>query len=234
MLDALGQRQFDLYDVSNAEWRAMSRRQQEELVTHQNRRGAVDHHLGSTYFGSAVLADAVKRGHELYVSMTSEQRREVLHPRHLDQWLEDRRVITIVAHDLDLEEPLPDYLQPKSYRIPDEGPSPHWPRPVQLTVSISLDAPLERVVGELRNLIGGLHAPAARRPRRLSATRRSREKYDDDQVATMILWYYRQAAGEPLKQLAINAAGPTARHVAGTQAKILRQLRWFRRELGIA
>ncbi len=234
VLDALGRRQLDLYDVSDAEWQKMSPRQQAELVRHQNQRQALNHNLGPTYVGSSALKDAVTHAHELYVAMTPEQRRTVLHPRHLDQWLADRRVVTIVARDFNLGAPLPGYLLPKSYRISDEGPSSDWLPPVYLTISINLDAPLESVAGELRNLIAGLHAPTTRRPRRRSSTRRSREKYDDDQLAAMIQWYYRRAAGEPLKELAIKAAGQTVRHVAAAQSKILRQLRWFRRELGIA
>ena len=234
VLDALGQRQFDLYDVSHAQWRAMSPRQQAALVNHQNRRAAADHSLGPTYLGSPALEQAVSRAHAFYIAMTPEQRRTVLHPRHLDSWIADRKVLTIVARDLERDDPLPDDLLPKSYTVADEGPSPDWPRPVQLTVAVSLDAPLHRVVRELENLIEGLHAPAGRRPRRRSATRPSREKYEDEEIAHMIGWYYRRAAGEPLKQLASAAAGPTARHVAGAQTKILRQLRWFRRELGIA
>jgi hypothetical protein len=34
--------------------------------------------------------------------------------------------------------------------------------------------------------------------------------------------------------MAIEAAGPTARHVAATRSAMLRQLRWFRHEVGIA
>jgi hypothetical protein len=85
--------------------------------------------------------------------MTPEQRRTILHSRHLDRWPVERQVVTILAGDLDLDE------------------------------------------SRLRNLIAGLHAPAARRPRLPTSTRPSREKYNDDQVAAMIVWYYRQAAG---------------------------------------
>jgi len=234
VLEALGQRQFDLDDVSDTEWRAMSPRQQAELVKQQNRHAAADHHLGPTYLGAPALKEAVDTAHKLYIGMTPEQRRTVLHPRHLDSWLADRRILTIVARDLELDESLPNYLLPKSYSIADEGPSPGWPRPVQLTVKVSLDAPLHRVVRELENLIEGLHAPPARRPRRRSATRPSREKYEDVEIAAMIGWYYRQASGESIKQLAIEeATGSTARHVDAARTKLLRQLRWLKRELGI-
>ena len=234
VMEALGHRQFDLYSLSDAEWRRMSRRQQDELLRHQNRSQQLDHNLGPRYFASPVLERSVRRAHKLYVAMTAEQRRKVVHPQHLDQWLDDRRAVTIVARDLESSEPLPTYLQPPSYAIPDGGPSPARPGGVYLTVSLNLDTPLQSVLRAVQDLISGLHAPAARRPRRGASPRPSRTKYDDDDVARIIEWYYRQGAGTSLKQLAIEAAGPTARHVAATRSAILRQLRWFRRELGIA
>jgi hypothetical protein len=169
----------------------------------------------------------------MYVDMTPERRRQTLHPKHLDAWLDDRRVITIVASDLEFG-PLPDYILPDSHRIPDTGPAPQWPPPICLTVAINLDAPLQRVLVSIENIVAALHAPAARRSRRGSSLRPTREKYDDDDVAKIIEWYYRRAAGEPLKLLVAEVAGPRARHVDATRTKILRQLRWFRRELGIA
>ena len=234
VMEALGHRQFDLYSLSDAEWRRMSRRQQAELLRHQNLSQQLDHNLGPRYFSSRVIERSVRRAHKLYVGMTADQRRKVVHPQHLDQWLDDRRAVTIVARDLESSEPLPAHLQPPSYAIPDEGPSPDRPTGVYLTVSINLETPLESVLTAVQDLIAGLHAPATRRPRRGASPRRSREKYTDDEVASMIDWHYRQAAGVPLKQLAIEAAGPTARHVAAARSRILRQLRWFRREVGIA
>jgi hypothetical protein len=233
ILDAVGHRQFDLWSISRAEWRTMSPRQRADLIKHQNLSDRSDHKLGPSYLMSPTLERAVTRARDLYARMTPERRRKTLHPKHLDHWLASRRVITIVARDLD-EGPLPDYLLSKSHRIPDEGPAPTWPRSVWLTLAINLDASLQRVLDAVEDLVVALHAPAARRPRRGSSPRVSREKYDDDHVASMIEWYYRQAAGEPLKQLAIETAGPTARHVEAMRTKILRQLRWFRRELGIA
>lgn len=234
VMEALGHRQFDLYSLSDAEWRRMSRRQQAELLRHQNRSQLVDHNLGPRYFASPALERAARRAHDIYLAMTAEQRREVLHPRHLDQWLDDRRAVTIVASDLQTTERLPEFLLPPSYAIPDPGPLPARSAGIYLTVSLNLDTPLQGVLGAVQDLITGLHAPAARRPRRESSPRPSRNKYDDDDVARIIEWYYRHAAGESLKQMAIDSAGPTARHVAAMRSAILRQLRWFRRELGIA
>jgi hypothetical protein len=212
----------------------MSPRQQAELVRHQNRSLQSDHNLGPSYFTSSTLERAVQRAHDLYVKMTPEQRRQTLHPRHLDQWIEERRPVTIVARDLESNGPLPTFLQPASHALPDEGPSLNRPVGVYLTVSINLETPLQTVLSAVEDLITGLHAPAARRPRRESSPRPSRNKYDDGDVARIIEWYYRQAAGASLKQLAIEAAGPTARHVEAMRNAILRQLRWFRREVGIA
>ena len=234
VMDALSGRQFDLYTLSNTEWRRMSRRQQVDIVRQHNRSQRLDHTLGPRYFDSPTLTRAVQRAHDLYLAMTPEQRRQVLHPKHLDQWLADRWVLTIVARDLEDAEPVPDSLRPASYAIADEGPSPTWLGGVYLTVSINLEAPLQTVWRAVEDLIAGLHAPAARRPRRGSSPRPRRQKYDDDDVARMIAWYYQQGAGASLKHLAIEAAGPTARHVAATRSTILRQLRWFRCELGIA
>jgi hypothetical protein len=233
VLEALERRQFDLYIISKAEWRTMTPRQRENLIKHQNRRGRSDHFLGPTYLMSPRLEGAVEHARSLYLSMTPEQRRKTLHPRHLDSWLENRRVITLVDRDLD-DGPLPDYLLPASHRIPDEGPSPNWPRSACLTLALNLDASVQSVLRAVEDLVTAMHAPAARRPRRRSSARPTREKYEDDHVASMIDWYYRQAAGEPLKQLVAEMAGPTARHVDAMRTKILRQLRWFRRELGIA
>jgi hypothetical protein len=234
VMEALGQRQFDLYSLSDAEWRRMSRRQQVELLRHQNRSQQVDHSLGPRYFASPALERSVRRAHDLYLAMTAEQRREVLHPQHLDQWLDDRRAVTIIARDFETRDALPTYLLPPSYAIPDEGPSPARFGGVYLTVSLNLETPLQGVLTAVQDLITGLHGPAARRPRPGASPRPNRNKYDDDDVARIIEWYYRQAAGESLKHLAIEAAGPTARHVAATRSAILRQLRWFRQELGIA
>jgi hypothetical protein len=234
VMEALGRRQFDLHSLSDAEWRRMSCRQQAELLRHQNRSQRLDHELGPRYFASPALERAVRRAHEMYVAMTPEQRRTVLHPKHLDQWLDERRAVTIVASDLESSEPLPAYLLPPSYAIPDEGSQPHRPASVYLTVSINLDTPRQGVLGAVEDLITGLHAPAARRPRRGASPRPGRNKYNDDDVARMIELYYRQATGESLKQLTIEAAGPKARHIAAKQSAMLRQLRWFRRELGIA
>ena len=142
--------------------------------------------------------------------------------------------MTIIASDLETREQVPAHVRPLSYKILDEGPQPDRSAGVYLTVSINLETPLQRVVTAVQNLIAGLHAPAARRPRRGSSPRPGRNKFDDDDVARIIEWYYRQGAGASLKQLAIEAAGPTARHVAATRSAILRQLRWFRREIGIA
>jgi hypothetical protein len=50
---------------------------------------------------SPALERAVTRARDLYVRMTPEQRCKTLHPKHLDHWLANRRVITIVARDLD-------------------------------------------------------------------------------------------------------------------------------------
>jgi hypothetical protein len=233
-MNALDDRQFDLYDVSTAEWQAMSLRQRAELIKHQNDNAQMDHNFGPTYFASQELCDAIDSAHVLYVKMSPEQRRTVAHPRNLDQWLNDRRIVTIVARDLDLDAPMPEELRPESYRISDDGPQPVRATRLNLTVAISLDAPLKSVIDAVRDLITGLHGPAARRPRRAGAVRRDREKYDDDEIAKMIDWYYRHAAGEPLKQLAIASAGPTAEHVKAMQSKILRQMRWLRRDLGIA
>ena len=210
----------------------MSPRQRDNLITYQHHQDRSDHFLGSTYLMSPRLEAAVERARRLYVAMTPEQRRKTLHPKHLDNWLDNRRVITIVACDLD-DGPRPDYLLPKSHRVPDEGPSPNWPRSACLTLALNLDAPVQRVLRAVEDLVAAMHAPAARRPRRRSSARPSREKYEDNDLANMIEWYYRRAAGEPLKHLAIEAAGPTAREVDATRTKILRQLVWFRRELGI-
>jgi hypothetical protein len=120
-MEALGHRQFDLYSLSDAEWRRMSRRQQAELLKHQNRSQQIDHSLGQSYLPSPALERAVRRAHDMYLVMRPEQRRTVLHPRHLDQWLDDRRAVTIIASDLETTEPLPEYLLPPSYAIPDEG-----------------------------------------------------------------------------------------------------------------
>jgi hypothetical protein len=233
ILDAVGHRQFDLWSIWRAEWRAMSPRQRADLIKHQNLSDRSDHKLGPSYLMSPALERAVTRARDLYVRMTPEQRRKTLHPKHLDHWLENRRVITIVARDFD-DGPLPDFLLPKSHRIRDEGPAPTWQRSVSLTLAINLDASLQSVLDAVEDLIVALHAPAARRPRRGSSSRLSREKYDDDGLANMIEWYYRRAAGESLKQLVAETTGPTARHVTATRTKILRQIRWFRRELGIA
>jgi hypothetical protein len=233
-MEALGHRQFDLYSLSNAEWRRMSQQQQADLIRQQNRSQQADHSLGPRYFATPALERAVQHAHALYIEMTPDQRRKVVHPQYLDHWLDDRRAVTIVASDLESSEPLPAYLQPPSYAIPDEGPSPARRGGVYLTVSLNLDTPLQSVLRAVQDLITGLHAPAARRPRRGASPRPSRTKYDDDDVARIIEWYYRQGAGTSLKQLAIEAAGPTARHVAATRSAILRQLRWFRRELVIA
>jgi hypothetical protein len=234
VMEALGHRQFDLYALSDPEWRRMSRRQQADLLKHHNRSQQRDHHLGTRYFAAPALERAVRRAHEMYVAMTPKQRRTVLHPRHLDQWLHDRRPVTIVASDLPTTKPLPEYLRPPSYAIPDEGPLPARPGGVYLAVSLNLETPLQSVLAAVQDLITGLHAPPARRPRRGSSPRPMRNKFDDHDVARIIEWYYRHAAGESLKHLAIEAAGPTARHVAATQSAILRQLRWFRQEVGIA
>ena len=233
VLEALGQRQFDLYTLSESDWSAMSPGQRTALINHQNRSLLQDHSLGPSYLLAPALERAVDRARTLYVDMTPEQRRHTLHPKHLDAWLDDRRVITIVAKDLDVG-PLPDFLLPDSHRIPDTGPTPQWPRPVCLSVAINLDAPLQRVLASIEDLVRALHPSAARRSRRGMSLRPMREKYDDDDVAKIIEWYYRRAVGEPLKLLVAEAAGPKARHVDATRTKILRQLRWFRREFGIS
>ncbi len=233
VLDALSHRQFDLYDISRADLLAMSPQQRSDLIKHQNASALRDHNLGPSYLTSPALESAVERARDLYVRMTPEQRRKTLHPRHLDDWLEHRRVIRIIARDLDLG-PIPDFMLPQSHSIPDEGPVPHWPPSPYLALAINIDTPLHSVLQAVEDLIGALHAPAARRPRRGSSSRPTREKYDETQIPNMIDWYYRKAAGETLKHLASETAGPTARHVEAMRIKILRQLRWFRQELGIA
>jgi hypothetical protein len=234
VMNALGHRQFDLWAISRTEWERMSPRRQSELMTAQNRREQIDRFLGATYLLSDALEKAVTHARRLFKTMTPERRRTVLHPRHLDEWLDHRRTVEIVAQDMTIDT-APDYvLRDDSYGIADEGPSPRWRPAVQLAVRINMDAPLDRVLGAIRDLVEGLHPPAVRRPRRASsAPTPTREKYDDDDIARMIEWYYRRGAGQSVKQLAIDAAGPTQRHVAAMQTRILRQLRWFERELGI-
>jgi hypothetical protein len=104
---------------------------------------------------------------------------------------------------------------------------------VYLTLNVNIDAPRDRVLADLRDLIEGLHPPAERRPRD-GGVRATRDKYDDDDVAEMIIWYYRLASGVRMKQLATETGGRTARHVAARQTLIARRLRWFRRALGLA
>ena len=236
-MDALNRRQFDLYALTPEEWRRMSPRQQAELIRHQNRRQQLEHSLGPLYFSSDALKTSVERAHQLYTTMTPEQRRRVIHPKHLDDWLDSRRALRIVARDLDLPEPVPagpEYLQPPSYRLPDTGPVVTRASSIHLTVRLNLESPLQTVIAGVRALITALHGPAARRPHRASSPRRVRGKYDDNNVARMVDWYYRQASGTPLKDLAIEAAGPKARHIAAQQRAIMRQLQWFRREVGFA
>jgi hypothetical protein len=233
VLMALEKRQFDLWAVTDREWQAMSTRQQRDLITAQNTRERAKHWLGSQYV-SDVLREASRHAHDRYLQMTPAQRQRVLHPRHLDEWLADRRLLTIVAKDVQQDGEPPSYLLPKTYEIPDDGPQPSWRRAVGLTVTLNLDAPVQRLTDAVNDLVTSLHAPAARRPRHDSTVRPTREKYEDEDVAAMIRWYYELAAGASLKQLAIQVAGPKARHVAAMQTKMLRQLRWFRQELGIS
>jgi hypothetical protein len=88
-----------------------------ELIRSQNQSQAIEHALGTSYFPSVALTETVARAHHLFVRMTPLQRRAVLHPRYLDQWFEERRIVTVVACDLEVAADLPDLFSARE--LPD-------------------------------------------------------------------------------------------------------------------
>ena len=226
VLQATGERQYDMYQLRDREWTAMSRGQRQRLLDHANVQTWDD----PTDQGP--LAQAVARAHTQYWALTATQRRSVVHPRHLDTWLRERQLVEVVAPDLTMSGAVPSWLAPASEGVPDEGPQPVRRAPVYLTLAIQVDAPVEAVLKAVERAIVELHPPAARRPRRGSGPRPTRERYADVEIARMLDWYYHRAAGEPLKVLAAKCSGGTERAVTAMARKIARQLQWLRRELG--
>ena len=230
VLEALGDRRFDVWTLSDSTWSQMSPRQRAWLIEHANREVQSDNPLGQGDSASDNLARAVESAHALYAGLAP-PRRGVLHPRHLDEWLAERSVVIIVEPDLGKGSMK--HLLPDSYKIPDEGPQPERQPPVYLTLDVRLDASVERIQKALDDLLKALHPPATRRPKKPGRVRPERDRLDDDRLAQMIDWYYRRATGVALNALARELAESSRLDPDSCRTTIRRSLKDFNAEIGI-
>lgn len=229
VFDALAERQLDPPTFPAKEWSQLTRKQQKRIIDAFNRERFAD-------TGPEVLSLALEFADAVYSRLTSDRRKNVLHPRHVRDWLSSRQVCYVIDNR---GEPPPHLYALESDSILDTGPQPAI-RGVYVTVAINAEATTSEIKQAIEALLDNFHPTALRLPKKLpkdgkTALRRERAaRLKDEEVALALRWYYELAKGEPPVSIAKRLAGkPTPDHIGPADRRIRDYVQWLERELGL-